>query len=56
MVVYDGTPIAGTLFASRLADCFVKATLQWIEFTLAAIAQNLRRMAKLITPMPAIQA
>lgn len=26
------------------------------EFTLAAIAQNLRRMAKLITPMPAIQA
>jgi transposase len=27
-----------------------------VEFTLAAIAQNLRRMAKLITPMPAIQA
>jgi len=26
------------------------------EFTLAAIAQNLRRMAKLITPMPAMQA
>ena len=26
------------------------------EFTLAAIAQNLRQMAKLITPMPAIQA
>ena len=26
------------------------------EFTLAAIVQNLRRMAKLITPMPAIQA
>jgi transposase len=26
------------------------------EFTLAAIAQNLRRMAKLITPIPAIQA
>jgi transposase len=27
-----------------------------VEFTLAAIAQNLRRMVKLITPMPAIQA
>jgi transposase len=26
------------------------------EFTLAAIAQNLRQMAKLVTPMPAIQA
>ena len=26
------------------------------EFTLAAIAQNLRRMAKLITPMPAMEA
>jgi hypothetical protein len=26
------------------------------EFTLAAIAQNLRRMAKLITPIPAMQA
>jgi hypothetical protein len=26
------------------------------EFTLAAVAQNLRRMAKLITPIPAMQA